>query len=326
LKKYSIILPVYNGGNLVKECVHSILSQSYEDFNLIVLDNCSTDGTAEWITKIADERINIIPSISHLTIEENWARILNVKKNKFSTLIGHDDILKSNFLETIDNLIDNNNPECLFFTHFSYINSLGENIRDCQKMPLNLNSCEFIASFLNNNIDVMGTGFVFLSERYDRVGGIPMYPNLLFADFELWINLIDKNSLVISPENCFQFRLHNSTTTSSSVLKFYNAYKRFIFYMRELSLKANYSQAVLNNLLKFIKFYTKGISHKILKTNVNSRKDLTVDAVYREYKQNLKKFNFKEDKKFNRKILFAKFIDENILLSNFFLLYKDFKK
>jgi glycosyltransferase involved in cell wall biosynthesis len=47
--KFSIILPVKNGGEYVKECVQSILAQSCPDFNLHILENCSTDGTAEWL-------------------------------------------------------------------------------------------------------------------------------------------------------------------------------------------------------------------------------------------------------------------------------------
>ena len=72
---YSIILPVRNGGAYVKKCVRSILQQGNMDFNLLVLDNCSTDGTAEWIESLGDERIIIYRSDRTLTIEENWGRI-----------------------------------------------------------------------------------------------------------------------------------------------------------------------------------------------------------------------------------------------------------
>ena len=50
--RYSIILPVRNGGDYAKECVKGILSQTYSDFNLLVLDNNSNDGTLEWIKSI----------------------------------------------------------------------------------------------------------------------------------------------------------------------------------------------------------------------------------------------------------------------------------
>src|SRR5437868_2299364 len=106
MKKFSIILPVYNGGDYVKECVQSILSQSLPEFNLHVLDNLSTDGTAEWIDSLKDERIKIYRSEKFLSMEQNWQRALAIDKNEMMTLIGHDDVLHANYLETMQALIE----------------------------------------------------------------------------------------------------------------------------------------------------------------------------------------------------------------------------
>src|ERR1700691_5530373 len=106
MNKYSIILPVRNGGEYVKLCINSILAQTIPEFNFLVLDNCSTDGTAEWIRSLNDNRIILFPASQPLTIEENWSRIKDIPKNEFITLIGHDDILLPNYLETMGSLID----------------------------------------------------------------------------------------------------------------------------------------------------------------------------------------------------------------------------
>src|SRR2546423_4977854 len=118
MSKYSIILPVRNGGEYVKECIQSILSQSLNDFNLIVLDNCSNDGTTEWIEQLNDERIVLHKADRPLTIEENWARILKVPKNEFITMIGHDDLLSTNYLTVMDDLIRKYPDASLYQTHF----------------------------------------------------------------------------------------------------------------------------------------------------------------------------------------------------------------
>ena len=91
--KFSIILPVRNGGEYVKECINSILAQSYMGFELLVFDNNSSDGTLEWLNSIDDKRVKVYPSATSLTIEENWGRIIALEKGEFITLIGHDDIL-----------------------------------------------------------------------------------------------------------------------------------------------------------------------------------------------------------------------------------------
>ena len=186
MAKYSIILPVRNGGHYVKECVASILSQKFIDFNFIVLDNASTDGTLEWLQSLNDERIKIVPSEKSLTIEENWGRIKDVEKNEFITLIGHDDILYPDFLAVIDCLINSNPEASLYHTHFNFIDAKGNTIRSCKLMDNVLSGYEFLKSFLTNSIDLMGTGYVMRSKDYDEIQGIPVkYPNLLFADFEL---------------------------------------------------------------------------------------------------------------------------------------------
>src|SRR6266702_945692 len=98
MAKYSIILPVRNGGEYVKLLLANILQQTLPDFELQVLDNCSTDGTREYIQSLNDNRIKIYPADKPLSIEENWARITTIPKNEFITLIGHDDLLDTNYL------------------------------------------------------------------------------------------------------------------------------------------------------------------------------------------------------------------------------------
>ena len=103
--RFSFILPVRNGGNYIKECVTSILAQTLNDFNLIILGNKSTDGTAEWLQTLTDKRIIVIPAETSLTIEENWARIVEIQKNEFITITGHDDLFDTNYLQVMNDLI-----------------------------------------------------------------------------------------------------------------------------------------------------------------------------------------------------------------------------
>src|SRR4029078_5164379 len=124
--KYSLILPVYNGGEYVKECVQSILSQSFSQFNLHVLDNYSTDGTLEWLSSLKDERIKIYPAERFLPMEENWQRILSIPRNEMMTIIGHDDLLDSNYLASMDAFIQKHPDASLYQAHFRFIDQQGK--------------------------------------------------------------------------------------------------------------------------------------------------------------------------------------------------------
>lgn len=322
--KYSIILPVRNGGEYVKECVHSILSQTLNDFNLIVLDNCSTDGTLQWIQSLHDERIIIYPSGKALTIEENWARIKDVKKNEFMTLIGHDDILKPNFLSVISSLINNYPDASLYHTHFDYIGSKGEIIKQCRPMPKKLNSGEVLKNFLETNIDMMGTGYAMRSNDYDSVGGIPAYPNLLFADFELWFRLISKSFFAVAKENCFQFRIHQSMTTTSSDKKMLQAFYQFAEFLEGLKKDGNLKKIVEGNVSPLLKFYCKGLTHRMLRTPLEERDGIFVKDVISDFKILGKRLSpsnpFNPFKTFS--IRLGYFIDSNSATRSLFLLFK----
>lgn len=275
--KFSIILPVRNGGEYIKTCVASVLAQSIPDFELQVLENNSSDGTVDWLLSLNDPRIKIYPSDRPLTIEENWGRIVGLSKNEFITLIGHDDILEKDYLETMNDLIRQYPDASLYQTHFTYIDGEGKKIRDSMEMTLKERAVEFLQKFLAKEIDVMGTGFMMRSADYDRLGGIPDYPNLLFADFELWIRLTAISYRATSAKTCFSFRIHQSMTTRSEDTRYHEAFDRFMNFLGELRKeKKEFDQVIKANAEPFLLFYCRGLSHRLLRTPKSKRANLTV--------------------------------------------------
>lgn len=238
MPQFSIILPVRNGSNYIRECIDSILSQTYTSFELLILENASTDNTVEIINSFGDERIKIIPAERPLTIEENWARAVEIPKAEYMTLIGHDDILQPNFLEIINGLIKTHPDATLYHTHFSFIDSKGKYIRDCKPMKQVQTPKEVILNYIGIKADLMGTGFIMRSAQYEEVGGIPLYKNLLFADMELVIELSLLGYFAVSSFKCFSYRLHeNATTSSSSLDRYIEGFDRLITYLKNLKLK-----------------------------------------------------------------------------------------
>ena len=322
---FSIILPVRNGGELVKECVNSILAQSYTDFNLLILDNVSTDGTLEWVRSVPDDRIKVYPAQKPLSIEENWGRITSIPKNEFITLIGHDDILNSDYLETMHGLISRYPDAGLYQTHFIYIDTKGEKVRSCKSMAAVESVEDFIKNFLTRNIDVMGTGFMMRSKGYDLLGGIPPYPNLLFADFELWINMSKLTYKATSPNECFSFRIHQSTTTVSPDIKFHRAFERFIYFLNSLKAERESFDIIITKYAgEFLSVYCKSLSHRLLRTPIKKRDRLTVEQFINNCKQYARLLGiedrFKPGKIFSIRV--AKIVDSNVFTRFVFLSFK----
>lgn len=325
MPRYSIILPVRNGGHYIKECVASILAQSLDDLNLHILDNCSTDGTLEWLQSLEDPRVVLYPATHPLSIEANWGRITGIPKNEFITLIGHDDILDPNYLSVMDNLIRQHPDASLYQAHFRYIDAKGGTLRHCKPMDERQSPAEFLAFFLEGLIDTMGTGFMMRGADYDALGGIPPYPNLLFADFELWIGLTLKSYKATANEECFAFRLHQSTTTTSPDVKMQHAFGQFIDYLEELrSADRRMDEVIRRYGMRFIQFYCKALSHRLLRTGRKKREGLTVAgfvAKCQNYAERVAPGNdFRPYRLFSMRL--AKYIDSNALSRALFLTFK----
>jgi glycosyltransferase involved in cell wall biosynthesis len=215
MTKFSIFLPVRNGWPYIKECVESILSQSYPYFELNVLDNQSTDNTMPWLRHLADDRIRLYSSESSLSIVESWARIKGIKKEEFMTLIGHDDKLDPSFLATIKSLISKHPEANLYQTGSRFINSDGKTIRACRTAPQRETAAEYLSARLTFQHDIFGTGYVMRSVDYDRLGGIPGFERLFFADDALWLLLMRASYKATDPGQYFSVRIHPKSESAS---------------------------------------------------------------------------------------------------------------
>ncbi len=302
------------------------MSQTFRDFDFIILDNCSTDGTFEWLQSLDDSRIKLFSSNRPLTIEENWGRIKDVPKNEFTSLIGHDDILYPDFLTTIDVLVERYPTASLFHTHFNFINANGKIIRASKLMNEEYSGPEFLQAFLTNSIDSMGTGYVMRSADYDDIGGIQQkYPNLLFADFELWTSLAARKYAVVSRKNCFAFRLHQSTTNTSQDVKLHIALDTFITFLARLKEGDKAMAKVITEYgSTFLVHYCKAYAHRLLRTPSAKRGGLSVDAFIKQTHLMAAKLGisptYHPEKKSSLQL--ARRIDANYVLRNLFLLFK----
>jgi glycosyltransferase involved in cell wall biosynthesis len=215
LTKFSIVLAVRNGWPYVQECVESVLAQTYPHFDLIVLDNQSTDNTMPWLKSLKDERVRLFSSQAPLSIDESWGRAKDVEKQEYMTLIGHDDTFDPDFLITIKALIDRN-PDCaLYQTGSRLINAEGKTVRSCKPVPERESAAQYLESRFTFQRDVFGTGIVMRSADFDRLGGIPRFEKLFFADDALWLSLLGNSFKATAPAERFAVRIHPKSESAS---------------------------------------------------------------------------------------------------------------
>jgi glycosyltransferase involved in cell wall biosynthesis len=279
--KYSIILPVRNGGEYVKELINSLLAQTLKDFNVIVLDNCSTDGTVQWLESLNDKRIVIHASASSLTIEGNWARVKDVPKNEFMTMIGHDDILFPGYLEAMDGLITKHPQATLYQTHYRYIDKDGAFIRNCLPMDEIQQAHEFLACQMCRTIDSTGTGYIMRSADYDRLGGIPVdYPNLILADYALWISLMLEGYKATTSKECFGYRVHDSVSRITNGMLYQQAFGKYVQFIKlQMANNESIREATHRYGKELLMYYCESLTHRLLKTPLADRSLKVADYI-----------------------------------------------
>jgi glycosyltransferase involved in cell wall biosynthesis len=215
-RQFLIVLPVRNGGEYLKACVASILAQVHEHFRLVVLENASSDETPSWLRQLRDPRISVRESPAPLEIEENWARILQLDlSEEFLTIIGHDDLLDPGYLSQMSALIDAHPDAGLYQCHFRLIDKHGRRMRSCLPMPVRETADGFLAARLRLRRDSYGTGYMFRASDYVRIGGIPPYKKLIFADDALWLDLMRGSYKATLACETFSYRLHPGGTSHS---------------------------------------------------------------------------------------------------------------
>lgn len=106
--KFSICIPNYNYGKYIGYTIKSVLSQNYEDFEIIVSDNNSTDNSIEIIKSFTDHRIKLIRNKYNIGFIGNLNKVTENASGDFIILLSSDDIMKQNALKSYEDIIIKN--------------------------------------------------------------------------------------------------------------------------------------------------------------------------------------------------------------------------
>lgn len=95
----SVCMPVYRSERFIAEAIHSVLSQTFTDFELIVIDDASPDATHEIASAIRDPRLRVYRNDRNLGPEGNWNRAMGMARGRYIKVLPGDDTLYTDCLE-----------------------------------------------------------------------------------------------------------------------------------------------------------------------------------------------------------------------------------
>jgi|GEM_PF-296069 len=320
--RYSIVLPARNAGQYIKECISSILAQTYPHFDLLLLENQSEDNTLSIAHSFNDSRVKVFPAEKPLTIEENWQRVSTVAKNEFMTITGHDDVFDKDYLLEMENLVQRNPHASLYQAHFRYIDRNGKVTGKCSPMDEAQQPAQVVSNFISGRMDVIGTGFLMRSKDFETAGGMPPYPNLLFADMEMWIELSRKGYLAVTPRELFSYRRHAASTTSRTPdATLLAAFEMMVHYLSGLRHQQPFlAEAIQSRGGDLLLQYCLGLTHNILRTPKKQRNTPDVAAVIEQFRHFAHQLGLPEFEPLAcKRILLGKIVDGNTLLHRLYL-------
>jgi len=125
----SIVIPAYNASKYIGECIESILNQTLQDFELIIVNDCSTDDTLDTIKKYTDKRIIIINNNTNYGVAKSLNDGIKIAKGKYIAIMDSDDVMIPERLQITYDYLENNKKVFLVGGALYYMEDNGEIIQ-----------------------------------------------------------------------------------------------------------------------------------------------------------------------------------------------------
>ncbi len=207
--KVSVLMAVYNGKRYLRQAVENILDQTFSNFEFIIVDDGSTDGTWDILTDYADrdQRIVLVQNKENLGLTKSLNKGLALAQGEYIARQDADDVAFPERFEKQVALLDKHSEVVLTSCDIEVIDSEGNSVAKHQR------ACEpeLVAWYLLFYNHLAGHSQVmFRRKSVEDLGGY-CETYRYCQDYELWCRLVKVGDIVILPEVLQQQRLHSKS-------------------------------------------------------------------------------------------------------------------
>jgi len=217
MPKVSVIIPTYNRAHLVAESIQSVLDQTFTDFEIIVVDDGSTDNTKEVVDAFRDQRIRY-------TYQENQGVVVasnrgfELSRGEYIALFSSDDILTENALAKPVDVLDKH-PEVAFSYGQVYLMDRRGHVFDLRKPRSGHSSIrhgiEEITKYLIWGNHITAATIMIRRDCLLEVGLFNPAFSSGSEDCDLWIRLAKKYDVAYIAEPVLKYRVHSANISSA---------------------------------------------------------------------------------------------------------------
>ncbi len=282
----SVIMPVYNTAKYLNEAIESILNQTFTDFEFIIIDDCSTDGSLEIIKSYDDKRIILIENEFNKGYVFGLNYAISIARGKYIARMDSDDISVSyRFKRQFDFLEEN--------TRVTICGSFMEIVHNYEPINYPISHDEIKVQFLDNSC--LAHPSVMFRKSFIIENNLIYDENMTPAeDYDLWTKIASINAFFSNiPERLVKYRVHENQISS----------------IKETQRIRNADQIKISYLSNIC---TKSCCKKFFNINQINDKTVKYKIAYLNWLYNQCAYLIKqnEEKYFFEKFLFLKFLDD----------------
>jgi glycosyltransferase involved in cell wall biosynthesis len=212
--KVTVLMSVYNGKKYLREAIDSILGQTFTDFEFLIIDDGSTDSSADIIRSYSDPRVRFIRNEKNMGLTRSLNKGIRLATGEYIARQDADDISLPERLEKQVRFLDQNKDVGLVGTYFFMINEAGKTICVWNRLPEGIDLKKIL---LKGN--PFGHGSVmFRAECIEKVG--PYREEFKSVqDYDLWLRISEVYDVANIPEPLYKWRFHSKSISASGNIK-----------------------------------------------------------------------------------------------------------
>lgn len=246
---FSIIIPTYNREKTIERAIDSCLTQTYENFEVIIVDDCSTDNTIELVKNYSDERVRLIQNEvnSERCITRNNG--IKVANGKYIIFLDSDDYFLPIHLETFKKEIESvKNFVALYFTNSIIEKETGEKIRKTVPKYDEVNKYAYLLKFTPNPARVCVHKDILDLKQFD-----PRIPGL--EDLDLWLRIASEYPVYHIEEYTNIYYVHSESYTDGDEKRFVKELSYHPIIESQPELKGKLPKKAMNRLKSMCHFH-----------------------------------------------------------------------
>lgn len=216
--RVSLCIPAYQAERHLQATLDSVLAQSYDDFEVVVVDNNSSDRTAQIVAGVRDDRVRVVRNRETLPIAENFNRAVRQSRGRYVKLICADDTIEPDCVAEQVEVMDANPDVVLVSVRTDFIDDAGDVLRPAKGLHgiVGRQSAQrTVRRVIRSGTNPIGPPVAALFRRaeFDLCGGFR--GDLLFPmELDLWVRMIQHGDFYGVPKTLASFRIGSGSMTA----------------------------------------------------------------------------------------------------------------